>query len=370
MEIKSIIEPNFIIISDEENVSNVLNLFRKYEKKSALIFHNKKYAGIIENKKLLRSRMDIQETKIKKFIVKTPILNVNDNILNAARLIAESNVEYLPIEENKKIIGVINQKDLVKKSLGLEELKDLKVKNVKLEKVNKVKKDDPIVSVMRLMQKHNVDHVPIYEGLKISGIISYKDILRKYFQWSPKRDSSGKFNVKASKGIAEIHALSDLPVSNFSTNENLLKVRTENTLKKAITEIDKHNVQDLLVYEKSKFKGLLTVKNVLKKIAGLKIPRDYAVKFVGFKKAGLTTEEKYTFKKVTEHEAYKIQRKIKKFLNIDIHVKSAAKRGNKKRYDVHIKAECNGKIYPSKAEEWNSELALRKAFIGIEAELK
>jgi predicted transcriptional regulator len=367
MEIKSIIEPNFVIMSDDETVVNVLKLFRKYEKQSALIFRNKKYMGIIEKKKLLKSRMDIQEAKIKKFIIKTPILNINDNVLDAARLISENNVEFLPVEENKKIVGVIDQTALVNKSLDLEEIKLLKVKNIKLEKISKIKMEDPIVHAMRLMQKYNVDQIPVYDKLKVAGIVSYKDVLRKYLQWNPKKNFSSKFNVMASKGMNEIHSLAELPVKDFSTNEGLLTIRSENSLKKAIKEMERHSVQDLLVYEKGKFKGLLTIKNILKRIATLKIPREHHVKYIGIKKAGLTTEEKYILKKITEHEAYKIQRKVKKFLDITIHVKSAAKLGNKKRYEVHVKIECKGKLYPSKAEEWNIELALRKAFTGVEA---
>ena len=105
MDITSIIQEDFVVLDQDMMVSEMIGMLKKYEKRSGLVFRNKKYLGLVEKKKLLRSRIDASNTKIGKFVQATPLLSEHADILETAYLLASCNVDILPVESNKKSLA-------------------------------------------------------------------------------------------------------------------------------------------------------------------------------------------------------------------------------------------------------------------------
>ena len=163
MEIKPLIKDDYLILNEEATLSELIGKLKQFEKRTALIFRNKKYVGLVEKKKLLKSRIDATEFKIKNFIQKTPIINENADIIETAYLMYQSNLEYVPVESNKEIIGVLSSLDLIKSATELKELKTVKVSDIKLIKPKKLAKDDQIATALTIMYKEKIDHIPVYD---------------------------------------------------------------------------------------------------------------------------------------------------------------------------------------------------------------
>ena len=364
MEIKPLIKDDYLVLDENATLSELIGQMKQFEKRTALIFRNKKYLGLIEKKKLLKSRIDATEVKVKNFIQKTPIVNENADIIETAYLMYQSNLEYVPVESNKEIIGVLSSLDLIKSATGLKELDKVKVSDIKLIKPKKLGKDDQIATALAIMYKERIDHVPIYDQGKIYGVISFKDIIRKYLNWSPKRDISTKFNKTASTRSAEVDMphLASLPVSSFSTNDNLVFGKQTDSLKNATKLMSDGNVKSLLIMENQDLLGLLTTKYLLRKIASLKIPKNYNIKFVGLNKIKLQSYQKYNIQKIASNEAFKLQRKIKNDMNLTIHIKSYDKQGGEQKFSVNLKIDFPSRVITSSQEDWDLETALRKTF--------
>ena len=371
MEIKPLISEDFVVLSDETTLSKMIGRLKESEKRTGLVFKNKKYLGIVEKKKLLKSRLDTSTTKIKHFVQRTPIISEHADLIETAYLMYQSDLHYLPVESNKQIIGVLNALSLVQKATELPKLKKTKVEDLKLLKPAKVNKDDSVATVMKIMYQERIDQLPLFDQGKLYGIISFRDLLRKYLNWSPKRDISAKFNVMAKSRIASSNMpqLALLPVSNFSTNENLLTIKPNEPLNKAIELMYKNKMFDILVMDDEKFIGLLTMKNILRKLGSLKVPHNFNIRYVGLNDLKLQAYEIYNVRKIASNESFKVQRKIKNEFNLTIHLKEYDKEGGKQKYSVNIRVEFPGQIISASQEDWDVETALRKTFENIKNKL-
>ena len=364
MDIKPLLKEDFLVLDDGATLSEMIGALKQFEKRSILVFHNNKYLGLVEKKHLLRSQMDVSEIKLKNFVHKSPIITENDDLISTAYLLFQSNLDFLPVEREKKIIGVVQGIDVVKAALALPEAKHFKISDAKMLRLPKVNKDDSISEVMSIMFKEKVDQVPIYDQGKLYGIITYKDILRKYLNWSPQRDVSAKFNKMASSRSAEpnMPSLGALPASSFSTNDNLFTITKTGTLKQVIDIMTKNGIADVVVADDGVVNGIMTVKNLLRVIGSLKIPKNFNIQFIGLNKVDLEPAQKYSIQKIVSNEALKLQRKIHnaKFLLV-VHIKEYEKDGTQHKYSVNLRVEFPGQIITSTEDDWDVETALRKA---------
>ncbi len=364
MDIKTIIKEDFVTIDDTATVSEMIGQLKNFEKRNGLVFRNNKYLGLIKKKKLLKLKIDSSKTKVKKIVQNTPIIKEDADVIETAYLMFQSNLDSVPVESDKQIIGTVDALDLANLAVNLPELNKLKVKDIKLLKLARIDKGDSIATAISVMSDEKVDQVPLFDKNELYGIISFRDLLRKYLNWSPKRNFSAKFNKMASSRSAEpdMPKLDNLPVSNFSTNDNLLKINHSDSLKKAVEQMVSKKISDVLVMENDQFKGMLTVKNILRKVASLKIPKLYNIKFVGLNNVNLETHQKYNLRKIAGNEAFKLQRKINNEFSLIIHIKEYEKDGHKQKYSVHLKIDYPGQVISTNQEDWDVETALRKTF--------
>ncbi|MBI2146713.1 CBS domain-containing protein [Candidatus Woesearchaeota archaeon] len=364
MDIKPLLKEDFLVLKDSATLSEMIGALKQFEKRSILVFRNNKYLGMVEKKHLLRSQMDVSEIKLKNFVHKSPLLNENEDIISTAYLMFQSNMDFLPVEREKKIIGVVQGIDVVRAALELAEAKHFKIADAKLVRLPKVNKDDPVAEAMAIMFHEKVDQVPLFDRGKLYGIITYKDILRKYLNWSPKRDVSAKFNKMASSRSAKPNTpeLGSLPLSSFSTNDNLLTLSKTGTLKQAAEIMLRNNITDVIIADNGVVDGVMTVKNMLRVIGSLKIPQNFNIQFIGLNKVDLEPAQKYSIQKIVSNEALKLQRKIHHTqFELVVHLKEYEKDGTQHKYSVSLRVEFPGQIITSTEDDWDVETALRKA---------
>ena len=183
----------------------------------------------------------------------------------------------------------------------------------------------------------------------------------------PKRGVSARFNaVAGAKEVGEdFPKIAELPVSSFSTNDNLVSVMGNTSLTEAVDLMLAKNVSSLLVKGDTGVEGMLSVKNLLRAIGSLKIPENFNIKFVGLNKLRLSDSQKYNLKKITSNEAFKLQRQLKNEFGLTIQIKEYSKEGKQHKYAVNLKVEYPGQMISGSQEDWDFETALRKAFNNV-----
>jgi len=101
-----------------------------------------------------------------------------DTALVAMRLMAEKNIGFLVVIEQGRIVGVLSERDCVRrlvltgKSVELTAVADIMVRNV-------IKADptQTFADCLRLMHTHGVRHLPVVENDAILGVISVRDLM-------------------------------------------------------------------------------------------------------------------------------------------------------------------------------------------------
>src|SRR5436305_14095115 len=101
--------------------------------------------------------------------------------------------------------------------------------------------DDKVSDALEVMRKYKISGVPITKNKKLVGILTNRDL---------------RFETRF-----------DIPISKVMTKENLITVPVGTTLQEAEAILHKHRVEKLLVVDdKYNLKGLITVKDIQKKL--------------------------------------------------------------------------------------------------------
>jgi IMP dehydrogenase len=101
--------------------------------------------------------------------------------------------------------------------------------------------DDKVSDALEMMRKYKISGVPITKNKKLMGILTNRDL---------------RFENRT-----------DIPISRVMTKENLITVAVGTTLQEAEAILHEHRVEKLLVVDdKYNLKGLITVKDIQKKL--------------------------------------------------------------------------------------------------------
>lgn len=110
-----------------------------------------------------------------------PLITTNPEALvgDAVRNIVENDIGSILVMQGDKMVGLMTLRDIVK---GLRyfdaELPNRKVADVMVKNPPLISPDQSIDDVRKLMIEKHVSHLPVVEGEKIIGIISFFDVAR------------------------------------------------------------------------------------------------------------------------------------------------------------------------------------------------
>lgn len=102
----------------------------------------------------------------------------NNTVREAATFMAEKNVGAVPVLKGNDLVGVISERDVVRRVL----LQDLDWNSTPVSEVMSaepltVVPDDDAEHCMLLMKQHNFRHLPVCEGTRLLGFLSMRELL-------------------------------------------------------------------------------------------------------------------------------------------------------------------------------------------------
>ena len=121
--------------------------------------------------------MSIQtrDIMVRKVITTTRDSTVEETV----KLMNEHEIGCLIVTENKKPIGIVTERDLLKRILAKSQiLKKIRVEEVMSTPLISVEPDVEIGDVSRLMFQKNIKKMPIVKKDKLLGLVTLTDILR------------------------------------------------------------------------------------------------------------------------------------------------------------------------------------------------
>jgi predicted transcriptional regulator len=101
-----------------------------------------------------------------------------DNALSAMHLMADKNIGLLVVMENKAIVGVLSERDCVRRLVLARKSPDATlVADIMVRDVVKADIGNTFADCLKLMHSHHIRHLPVMENGVAIGVISIRDLL-------------------------------------------------------------------------------------------------------------------------------------------------------------------------------------------------
>jgi len=138
--------------------------------------------------------------------------------------------------------------------------------------------DKTVADAQAMMRKYKISGVPVVDGEKLKGILTNRDL----------------------RFVEDDHAL----VTKYMTSENLVTVPVGTSLKDAIKPLQEHRIEKLLVVDDEfKLKGLITIKDIDKRIKYPNAAKDEMGRLIVGAAVGVDDSSKERVKALVEKQA-------------------------------------------------------------------
>src|SRR3989338_966640 len=121
-----------------------------------------------------------QEYKVKEFMKKDTVrVTPETSVKKAAEVMAAEHVSSALVCENKKLLGIITEKDLARKIVakGLDAEK-IMAKDIMTDDLVTIDPEKSLYDAMLMLNKKKVTHLPVIKNEEVIGILTSMDILR------------------------------------------------------------------------------------------------------------------------------------------------------------------------------------------------
>lgn len=123
----------------------------------------------------MRTGVQVSDAMTKEPVVMKP----EENLHTVATTMEKSHVGSIIISQQKKLLGIITEQDIVRKVIAknLDPYKT-KVKDVMETDMITIHGEQDVYDALVLMKQHNIRHLPVMSNGKMSGFLTIKDILK------------------------------------------------------------------------------------------------------------------------------------------------------------------------------------------------
>jgi len=118
-------------------------------------------------------------TKVKDVMTKTVItIESNKTVIEAAVLMAEKDVANLIVMDNNTPIGIVTERNFVRRVLAKEKPSKTKISEIMSTPLRVIDPDAPLKEAARRMVRKRIRRLPVIKDNKLVGIITATDFAR------------------------------------------------------------------------------------------------------------------------------------------------------------------------------------------------
>jgi len=115
-----------------------------------------------------------------KDIMKTPVLSIDSSmtVKDAAKMMEDVKVGSIVVTENSIVLGILTERDFVRKIVAQEKSFSTKVKDVMSSPLIVISPDETVWELASLMKTRRIHRVPVVDKGRLVGIASTADLTR------------------------------------------------------------------------------------------------------------------------------------------------------------------------------------------------
>ncbi|WP_088294136.1 CBS domain-containing protein [Bacillus mycoides] len=99
-----------------------------------------------------------------------------DNVYEAAVKMKEESVGLIPVIENKQVVGLVTDRDLVVRGIAEKHPGSNQITNVMTTNIVAVSPDDSIEKATELMAQYQIRRLPVVESGQLVGMLALGDL--------------------------------------------------------------------------------------------------------------------------------------------------------------------------------------------------
>ena len=133
-------------------------------------------------------------------MIKDPItMGKDSSVRDALQIMKKNQIGGIPIVNSREeLVGIVTNRDLRFQKDNSKKLSGIMTKNVITAKIG-ISLDD----AEKVLKKHKIEKLPIVDGNKFVGLITYKDILKNKSMPDACKDHLGRLRVGAALGVSD-----------------------------------------------------------------------------------------------------------------------------------------------------------------------
>jgi len=259
--VREVMTTRFGRIGSEERVSKAVSMLAQTPEIQALMVFNPdgSFRGALTERWIIRSRLDPRATKVKTLTRASPRAGPDMALSEAAKLMIESGLKHLPVFDDDRVVGVVNDlailERVVKETFGKRHVEEFMTRDPVM-----VGEDENVGKVFSLLRTQGFSRLPVVQGTKLTGIITMHDVVAKVVQPLDKVRFGEFVAERASPLSTHVKALMTSPV---------VTVPPEASLKQAVEEMLEHRISSLVVVKDGRVVGIITKTDLLESVARL-----------------------------------------------------------------------------------------------------
>jgi len=358
--VRDLMVKDFGVIGTEDFASKAIGMIRggKYHV-LVVMDEDKRFVGMLTERMIARSRLNPNTTKVRSIAKPSPKASPEVDLSEAALLMLENDLRYLPIFEDGDLVGVVSYDSVLSKlaqsELGLVRIKDLMTANP-----TSVDASASIAKTLALMRNKGISKLPVVRNGKLVGIITMHDIVEKAI-YPRDRQGFGEFVGETIRSLSN-------SVRSVMT-KRVLSVEKNTSFRTAVGMMIEHEISSLVVVEDHRAIGIVTEKDLLEPVArlGMDLKEKMAVQ-TAFKSA-FGDEEKTTARNLLESFASKHRRVLGGGTLGATFKYHKEKRGESPLVHCRIRLNSGKRQFLGFGEERGLDTALRMALSSVERQV-
>jgi len=212
--------------------------------------------GIVTNQDMLRVTSTKSNVTVSGYVVQVPVVTGQMNVLDAARLMLRERRTLLPVveaEEKPRLVGVVSLLDVFM-NIDLNNVPKKQVSEIMTTEVVTTRPDDHVTKIWDLMVEKDFTGLPVVKDGRPIGMITRFDLLK----------GTARIGKESERRPADSM---QVPVEKFMSTP-LYRVKPEDSVRKAIELMLKHDVGRMSVVDEGKLVGIVDRNDLIKSYLG------------------------------------------------------------------------------------------------------
>lgn len=355
LKVRDFMEKEYEKVEIGDNLSSFIGKLKNKDIQEAIVTKGNRAVGVISYDMFLKKRNIPLYAKVEHLMVTPPEISPDSSFIEACGVLFSSGLRVIPVEENKKIVGVITRRSLVKVVPDVKELAPVKSAEIMSRKPVVVREKEDVMRVKDIMNRHDIRAVPVVnEREELIGVVGLKDIATLLIR-EKERASVGEHAGRKEKV--------EIPVSSVM-HRNPIFVGPDASLADVARLMIKHKIGGIVITEGKKPVGIVHQIDIIEAGANLAPREGVYVQISGADETGeIYTElyeiiEKY-MKRIAEMNTPRI-------LNVHIAHHHDHEGTN---YTLRLRMSTEKKTYYAAYTEWNIFRALTEALEDLERQV-